>query len=277
MTDFARNVDLPDEATRWLRGDCWDAVMNYLFTRICIAYFIGEAIDRETFGKTSFHGLDATGAPAFRRHVEKLLTHYHPNTTAVMMNLLGSHDLARFLHFARGDGSALRLATLFQMTFPGAPSIYYGDEVGLTGGHDPDNRRAFRWDRPETWDSDLLHDVQKMISLRKGRPALRRGSFTFLHAEGETCAFLRQLGEESVIVAFNTGHRTERIDIPTSNHLPEAAVLRRGLGSRDRQGRVGPAPPARAGPAIGEGLRDPDGPMNDLTPPPDWRLPEEVK
>jgi neopullulanase len=225
LTDFAQGVDRPDEATRWLRGDCWDAVMNYLFTRICFAYFISEGVERETLRRTSFHKLDATGAPAFRRHIEKLLAHYHPNTTAVMMNLLGSHDLARFLHFARGDRSALRLATLFQMTFPGAPSIYYGDEIGMAGGHDPDNRRAFRWDRPETWDTDLLHDFQKMVALRKARPALRRGSFTFLHAEGDACAFLRQLGEESVVVAFNTGHRTERIDIPMSDHLPEAAIL----------------------------------------------------
>ncbi len=225
LTDFARDIDLPDEATRWLRGDCWDAVMNYLFTRLCFAYFIGEAIDRQEFGRTSFRGLDPAGAPAFRRHVEKLLAHYHPNTSAVMMNLLGSHDLARFLHFARSDKSALRLATLFQMTFPGAPSIYYGDEVGLEGGHDPDNRRAFRFDRPESWDTDLLHDFQKYIALRNERPSLRRGSFTFLYAEGEVAAFLRQLGDESVVVAFNTGHRTERVDLPVAPHLDEGTVL----------------------------------------------------
>ncbi|WP_435006049.1 glycoside hydrolase family 13 protein [Tundrisphaera lichenicola] len=225
LTDFAEGVDRADEATRWLRGDCWDAVMNYLFTRICFAYFIGEGMDLEALGKTSFHGLDTPGAPAFRRHIEKLLTHYHPNNSAVMMNLLGSHDLARYLHFARGDKSALRLATLLQMTFPGAPSIYYGDEIGLAGGHDPDNRRAFPWDRPETWDRDLFHDFQKFIALRNQRPALRRGSFTFLYAEGDVAAFLRQLDDESVVVVFNTGRATSRVDLPLEGRIAEGSVL----------------------------------------------------
>ena len=225
LTDFDQQIDLANEATRWLRGDCWDAVMNYLFTRICFAYFIGTGIDREEYARTSFHKVDPAGAVAFRTHVEKLLTHYHPNTTGVMMNLLGSHDLARFSHFAREDKSALRLATLFQMTFPGAPSIYYGDEIGMTGGHDPDNRRAFRWDCPETWDRDLLHDFQKMVALRRDRPALRRGSFSFLHAEGDASAFIRQLGGESVVVAFNVGLRAQRVDIPTSPHLVEGTIL----------------------------------------------------
>jgi cyclomaltodextrinase / maltogenic alpha-amylase / neopullulanase len=225
LTDFAHDFDLPDEATRWLRGDCWDAVMNYLFTRLCFAYFVGHGIDHEEYSRTTFHKIDPPGAEGFRRHVERLLVHYHPNTTAVMMNLLGSHDLARFLHFAREDKSTLRLATLFQMTFPGAPSIYYGDEIGMTGGRDPDNRRAFRFDRPETWDTDLLHDFQKMVALRKERPALRRGTFSFLYAEGDVSAFIRQLGEESVIVAFNTGRQSARIDIPTTTHLKEDAIL----------------------------------------------------
>jgi len=251
LTDFDQQVDHPDEATRWLRGDCWDAVMNYLFTRICFAFFIGDNVDVAEMARTSFRAIDPTGAGAFRDHVSKLLTHYHPNSTAVMMNLLGSHDLARFLNFARGDASALRLATLFQMTFPGAPSIYYGDEVGLAGGHDPDNRRAFRWDRPETWDTTLLHDVQKMIALRNLRPSLRRGSFTFLYAEGDVAAYLRRLGDESVVVAFNTGRQTRRVDVPVP--LPDGIVLEeawekdavkveagalRGVALAPRSGRV---------------------------------------
>ena len=225
LTDYDQGIDVPEEATRWLRGDCWDAVMNYLFTRICFAYFIGDGLDHEEYARTIFHRIDPTGARAFRSHVEKLLGHYHPNTTAVMMNLLGSHDLARFLHFAGGDKSALRLATLFQMTFPGAPSIYYGDEVGMAGGHDPDNRRAFRWDRPESWDTDLLRDFQRMVALRNERPALRRGSFSFLHAEGDASAYLRQLGDESVVVALNPGRHAARIDISLDSRMGEGTRL----------------------------------------------------
>ena len=225
ITDFDQQIDRTDEATRWLRGDCWDAVMNYLFTRICFAFFIGEGIDGDEYARTCFHRIDTVGAEAFRRHVDKLLAHYHPNTSGVMMNLLGSHDLARFLHFARGDKSALRLATLFQMTFPGAPSIYYGDEIGLGGGHDPDNRRAFPWDNRDAWDADLLHDFQKMIALRHRHPALRRGSFAFLFAEGDVAAFVRQLDAESVVVAFNVGQGTRRVDIPAGPTLGEGIRL----------------------------------------------------
>ena len=225
LTDFDQEIDHAHEATRWLRGDCWDAVMNYLFTRICYAFFIGDNVDVGEMARTSFRAIDPTGAVAFRRHVEKLLTHYHPNSTGVMMNLLGSHDVARFLHFARGDTSALRLATLFQMTFPGAPSIYYGDEIGLPGGHDPDNRRAFPWDDHDAWDHDVLHEVQRLIALRNTHPSLRRGSFVFLHAAGEVAAYLRQLDGESIVVVINAGTQTQRVELPTLGHLADGAVM----------------------------------------------------
>ena len=142
-----------------------------------------------------------------------------------MMNLLGSHDVARFIHFARGDTSALRLATLFQMTFPGAPSIYYGDEIGLAGGHDPDNRRAFPWDDKHAWDHDLLHEMQRLIQLRNQYPALRRGSFDFLHAAGDVAAYVRKLDGEAVVVVINAGKQTHQVDVPTLGHLPDGTML----------------------------------------------------
>ena len=221
LTRFDEGIDRTEEATRWLRGDCWDAVMNYLFSRICYAFFIGDNVDVGEMARTAFKAIDETGAGAFRRHVEKLLAHYHPNSTGVMLNLLGSHDIARFLHFARGDVSALRLATLFQMTFPGAPSIYYGDEIGMAGGHDPDNRRAFPWNDRDSWDHDLLHETQRLIALRNQHPALRRGSFTFLLADGDVAAYLRQLDGSSIIVVINAGRTTRHVDLPVSGHLDD--------------------------------------------------------
>ena len=134
------------DASHWLQGDMWDAVMNYLFTRACIAFFIGDSVDEVELKRTSLYPPGAAGAENFQKAIAKLLGLYHPSVTAVMLNLIGSHDMARFVTLARGDVSALRLATLFQMTYPGAPSIYYGDEVGLAGGHDPFNREAFPWD-----------------------------------------------------------------------------------------------------------------------------------
>jgi neopullulanase len=241
------------EAKRWLRGDMWDAVMNYLFTRACIAFFIGESVHRDELAKSSFRTLDPTGAPAFRAAIEEVLAHYHPNINAVQMNLLDSHDMPRFLTLARDDTSALRLATLFQMTYPGAPSIYYGDEIGVRGGHDPHNRAAFPWDRTGQWDMGLLHDFQRYIALRKRRPALRRGSFAFLLAEDDAVAYGRQLNGETVVVALNTSNRTCRVDVPVralladGTGLDEAwthetarveAGMIRGLELAPRSGRV---------------------------------------
>ena len=155
------------DSERWLKGDMWDAVMNYQFTRACIAFFIGERVDEADLRKTSLFPVGPTTAEAFRKNIERLLGLYHPSVTSVMLNLLSSHDMARFVSLAQGDVSALRLATLFQMTYPGAPSIYYGDEIGMTGGHDPANRGAFPWHQTESWNTELLHEFQRLIALRR--------------------------------------------------------------------------------------------------------------
>ena len=166
-----------------------------------------------------------TTAEAFRRNIEGLLGLYHPNVTGVMLNLLGSHDMARFVTLAKGDFSALRLATLFQMTYPGAPSIYYGDEIGLTGGHDPANRGAFPWHQTDSWNTELLHEFQRLIALRHERPSLRRGSFQFLWASGNVVAYARQLATETTIVVLNAGRQTRRLDLPVGNLLAEGTIL----------------------------------------------------
>ncbi len=213
------------DAQRWLKGDMWDAVMNYQFTRACIAFFIGDGVEEADLRKTSLFPTGPTTAEAFRRNIERLLGLYHPNITAVMLNLLGSHDMARFVSLAKGDVSALELATLFQMTYPGAPSIYYGDEIGLAGGHDPANRGAFPWHQTDLWNTELLHEFQRLIALRQKRPSLRRGSMQFLWASGGVVAYARQHGEETTIVVLNAGRQTRRLDLPVENLLGEGTVL----------------------------------------------------
>jgi neopullulanase len=213
------------ESQRWLRGDMWDAVMNYLFTRACISFFIGRSVDYDELNRTSLRGAQPIDATAFARTLEWLLGLYHENVNLVQMNLLDSHDMARFVTLARGDRTALRLATLFQMTYPGAPSIYYGDEIGMEGRHDPDNRRAFPWHRPDTWDTALLHDFQRLIALRKARPSLRRGTFQALFAEGEVFAYARRLGDEAVVVALNVSTDARRVDIPLRGIVPDGSGL----------------------------------------------------
>ncbi len=212
------------DSRHWLKGDMWDAVMNYLFTRACIAFFIGDSVDIQELSRTALHPAGEPGAEAFARTIEALLAMYHPNVTGVQMNLLSSHDMARFLGLARNDTSALKLATLFQMTYPGAPSIYYGDEIGLAGGHDPFNRQAYPWEASEGWDTSVLHEFQRTIALRKRRPALRRGSYETLLARDGVHAHLRKLGDETVVVALNTTRETRRVDLP-AGPIAEGTVL----------------------------------------------------
>jgi cyclomaltodextrinase / maltogenic alpha-amylase / neopullulanase len=214
------------ESTRWLNGgDMWDAVMNYPLTRACLAFFIGPNLDADLIRPTTLHPVGPADAGTFRQRIERLQSVYPWSVTLVLLNILGSHDMARLLSLARGDRSAVRLATLFQMTYTGAPSIYYGDEIGLQGGHDPDNRRAFPWHRPESWDKELFHEFQKMISLRRNYPALRRGSYTILHASDDVFAHARQLDDETVIAVFNVATATRRLDLPLAGLVPEGSSL----------------------------------------------------
>jgi neopullulanase len=159
--------------------------------------------------------------------------------------------MTRFVTLARGDQSAFRLATLFQMTYPGAPSIYYGDEIGVEGLHDPDNRRAFPWDESR-WDMDLLHDFQRLIALRHQHKALRRGRYECLLARNDVHVHQCSLGDDRAIVALNVSRATRKVDVPVEG-LEEGSVLKeawtrevikvegghlRGLSLAPRAGRV---------------------------------------
>ncbi len=220
------------EAQRWLQGDMFDGVMNYLFTRACISFFIDGSLDVAELDKSSLRGTPNTDAAGFAREVERLLTLYHPDICAVQLNLLSSHDMARFLTLAQGDRSAMLLATMFQMTYPGAPSIYYGDEIGMLGRHDPDNRRAFPWERPESWDHDLRRQTKRLVNLRKKLVALRRGDFKMLHADAGLIVFSRRHENEVVVVALNGSTSSKRLEIDAPPGCQEGEVLE-GAWSRD--------------------------------------------
>ncbi len=139
------------------------------------------------------------------------------------MNMLDSHDTARFLHQAGGDKSALRLAMLFQMTMPGAPNIYYGTEIGLNGGHDPDCRRAFPWDKRQ-WDHDLYTFSKRAIALRHAHPALRRGQFETLYSNDDIYAFARRLDDDRLAVIFNAGADATEVTLDVHNLLPDGIL-----------------------------------------------------
>ena len=197
--------EISREAQRWLLGDQFDAVMNYQFTQACLGFFAGDRINRSL--EAGMMGLPPSrvlDAQAFAARAQALLDLYPREAALAQFNLLDSHDMPRFLTLAGGDQAALRLATLFQMTYPGAPCVYYGDEIGLQGGRDPDNRRAMPWGAsPSLWDGDLRMFFRDCIALRKAHPVLRRGDFIPIYAEGQVIVYERKLGAETLIVALN--------------------------------------------------------------------------
>ncbi len=212
-------------ASRWLQGDQFDSVMNYLFTRCCLAFFVQD-IDFGALEGTGIGGrIDPVGADTFQRFILELLSLYPKEITGAQLNLLNSHDTARFINIARGDESALRLATLFQMTYPGAPCIYYGDEIGLGGGKDPDSRRSFSWDKSK-WNSPLQNFFKKAIDARHDHPALRRGSFDPLYAQGQLFVFGRQDQEEKLVVVLNASNDTATLPALGENaYMTEGNIL----------------------------------------------------
>ena len=107
------------------------------------------------------------------------------------------------------------------MTFPGAPSIYYGDEIGMAGGHDPRQPRGLPWDRRDDWDTDLLHEFQRMIALRNDRPRAASRLVPFLHAEDEVVAYVRELGDETSWSPSTSARQRAGRPAASGSHLAE--------------------------------------------------------
>ena len=171
--------------------------------------------------------------------MQRTLDVYGPDH--VMGNLMDSHDKARFLAYADGDiardapddkevgwltdirvddPASYRLAELYLaylLTTPGVPTIYYGDEIGMTGANDPDNRRPMRWGDDVTPDEQALRErVSQLVRLRRDRSALRRGGFHTLHAEGDVWVYARAGADGRTLVALNKGDTpaTLTLDVP---------------------------------------------------------------
>ena len=200
------------EAQRWLKGDQFDAVMNYQFTKACLGFFGGKNVDHALVNDTGYAPVPVMDGADFGRAILHTLGLYDYQVNTAQMNLLDSHDTARFLSITKHDSSALRLATLFQMTFPGAPSVYYGDEIGLQGGKDPDCRRGFPWDERH-WDAPLRQFFKDAIELRRKHAVLRTGEFGFLMAEGDVVAYVRRSDDDVLIVVLNAGTDAVEIDL----------------------------------------------------------------
>ncbi len=202
------------ESRRWLQGDQFDAIMNYDVTKPVIAFFGGKYLDLSVLHQqTNYHDIKhSIDAHEFADRIDHNLGLYKKDITCAQMNLLDSHDTPRFLSCVSGNKDSLKLAWFFLFTYPGAPCIYYGDEIGMDGKHDPNCRKSFPWEEHK-WDKNLRDYVKGLIALRKKNPALRRGAFKRLWSANGTYAFSRSLDDKTFVVAVNVSESPQQIHV----------------------------------------------------------------
>lgn len=215
------------DARQWLEGDKFDAVMNYPVRSAALEFIAKQD------GPIS--------AAEFMGTLQAQLATYAEPALRVQFNLLGSHDTPRLRTLAGGDLRRVRLCQTFLFGWPGAPVVYYGDEIGLEGGKDPECRRTYPWDRPEKQDQATLAHVKALCAARTAEPALRRGTVRFLLADGRACAFVREpeQGESGrpVVVVLNASGSQSSVRVPLDG-LKGAPKALLGPAARVEEGKL---------------------------------------
>ena len=223
----------------WLSGDQWDTVMNYDAFMEPITWFL-TGVEKHS---DEFRGDMKGNADAFFNSMRHFMTRFNTQSLQIAMNELSNHDHSRFLTRTnsqvgrtntRGpeaanqgiDKAVFRQAVMIQMTWPGAPTLYYGDEAGLCGWTDPDNRRAYPWGNE---DKDLIEYHKVLISLHKECQALKTGSIMFLHGGYNLICYGRFDEKDKVVVIINRDEAEREIHIP---------VWRLGIKYQSRMARI---------------------------------------
>lgn len=215
------------DGRQWLQGDQFDGVMNYLFAEAAIAFGAGHRVRRGAVEGRSYKPWPGIDGRAYANKIAHLLSLYPWEIQLTQFNLLDSHDTSRFISIASEDRASVQIGTLLLFTFPGAPSLYYGDEIGLTGALPPDKwaRKSFPWDHPQRWDLEMLALHKMLIALRRSNPALRIGTYTHLHADSDSYAFARDLAGHTLLTAVNVAEHPRRLRIPLDPPLPASPSI----------------------------------------------------
>jgi len=212
------------DASAWLQGDQWDSTMNYPFRGAVLG----------------FCGKDGSGKPSdLMAQLMANYSRYAPQVSRNLMNLIGSHDTPRILSMCGNDGNLARLAADIQFTWAGTPSIYYGDELGMEGEKDPDNRRGMNWSAATDSNPFLVH-YRKLIALRNHTPALQSGDPMPLMTNDAAgvAAYARVLDAdkgEFAVVALNRSDSDQQISIPERAFAHRHFALVDALGGQTVQ------------------------------------------
>ena len=181
----------------FLEGDEWDTVMNYQFYLSMIDFVADERIT----------------ATEFLADMGFMRGNLHPDCYSTLLNLIDSHDTARFMHICGNKISKLKLAAAIQLLTPGMPMIYYGDELGMKGGPDPDCRRGMLWDE-ERQNKRVFQWYKKLISIRKEYPAITLGETvnTYTDDENGIIALTQKYGDEEITLIYHG--RNGKVNLP---------------------------------------------------------------
>jgi neopullulanase len=201
-------------APAWVGDTAFDALMDYPLAEAILGYAGGSRLDLAMVASHHEYReyLRPLDGPGFAARLQELLTAYDPDVVAVQLNLLGSHDAPRVLSILGEDRAGSRIATMLQCLLPGAPCIYYGDEIGLSGGLDPANRAAMPWDRSR-WDDDLRSFVKAVVALRHREPVFRHGSTMVVGAAQGAVAIDRRDPSARFVVAANAADAEVSLEI----------------------------------------------------------------
>ena len=208
----------------WLMGDQWDTVMNNDAFMEPITWFL-TGMEKHS-EKTDIHKYNNSGD--FEAAMRYYTSRFSNESLNVAMNQLSNHDHSRFLTrtnrktgrlhtsgtFEADTGvnfGIMKEAITFQMTWPGAPTIYYGDEIGMTGWTDPDNRRPFRWDN---MNEDILSFHKYLIKIRHSREIFRNGSLDYLHMGYGLICYGRWNKKDYATVLLNNQYKPAELSVP---------------------------------------------------------------
>ncbi|GGA81004.1 maltodextrin glucosidase [Neiella marina] len=209
------------EASRWLQGDQEDAAMNYFgFATPVRAFLAHQDVAYQPCR------LDAEEFAAWLAEARNSIAFEHQ---LAQFNLLGSHDTARFFTLVNEHLPTMKQAVLMLMSYIGVPSIYYGDEIGLVGGNDPYCRRCFNWDET-SWHHELRSWYQQTIALRHRLPALQRGAYATLYAQGDVFVFARIVEQQMLIVAINRSNQALEVNLDLSCWHHQASHIETLIG-----------------------------------------------
>ncbi|MEP6896228.1 MAG: alpha-amylase family glycosyl hydrolase, partial [Chloroflexota bacterium] len=226
---------------RMLRGDRADTTMNYRIRDAVIGLLAPQAFDSKGFGDSG-----RIIAPSeFAARMESMREDYPDAAYYSLMNLLDSHDTER-LRWTLTPGQATtadkelnpanvaegklrqKLASLIQFTVPGAPTVYYGDEVGMTGADDPDDRRTYPWaDKGGTPDQVMFNHYQTLNTIRKANNVLTSGDFKILLADdaANVVAYGRKTNNQAAVIIINRSNQTQSSVISVAGYLPNGVTL----------------------------------------------------